>query len=421
MNTSISSVIHYSGQGHVMAVSTLAGKDALEPSECSDAFGMCLEQIEKSPGTSEDEKTLARIITPLRIEAAAPWQYPEALPSDPPWVDSTQASNALRCVLETIAQAVPGPIAAVIARTTIDASREIHYYPERNAITTRGLNAIGEQPGVKPEEQVYARFAGKINPREYIGYTVTMIDRIHNEALAALSSGAVIPGPAGVTCGTFALKMQTLDPWGEQGDSILHGGLKVFYEDPGSTAGQKFVAKKAFVTPFDATSETIIKKAFLTALVSTSSEPLTNRTARAVIEAEKECETERTRDFVFAWTLETVNESPDASILQKTLAGDGIILRNRTIDMATRLDAQKMILEAITAVPPREANDGDTMRVLKTLKAKLPESCRDIRSLDYLAGMEREAQAVDGVSSGTVECNDDYIYIDGLKLPIFHH
>jgi len=358
-----------------------------------------LELIEKSPETTDDEKMLARLIIPI----------------DTKNVSLSSASKARLCVLNAIANSVPGPAGAVISKVAIDSSRDLEYYPDRNAITTKGLKAISQHQGATPLEQTFAGFASGFTNS---AFSVTMVDHAQTNALSAF--GTALAGSPGALCGSFALKTAAdfTRTGSAYGESALHHGLKYFYDGTSSTPGQKSLAYHGFVRHRDDDIPYAVKNTFLTALSSTSSEALPNILAKTSLEGVKELDRDEQKNFFLFWSLKTIDENPDSSEMQKILANDGIALYTAKAEAKTEteslMSAQTALLETIASLPT-DADGGAGIDALRALKDRLG-GLSGLNSLKTLSDLEAAAHNAAEPSSSNVESDDDFIYIDGLRL-----
>jgi len=392
--------LKYSEQGSALAKTLMqSARSQAEPEIVDNLLRSGLEMIEKSPETTDDEKMLARLVNSIDVK-------------------NTSLSNATKarlCVLNTMANTVAGPSGAVISRVAVDSSRELEYYPDRNSITTKGLKAINQHQGSTPLEKTFAGFASGFTNS---AFSVTMVDRVQTNALSAFSTA--LAGSPGAICGGFALKTasQLSMTGAAYGESALHKGLRYFYDDATSTPGQKSLAYHGFLRHSDMDIPYVVKQTFLTALSSETAEALPNTLAKASLNGVRDLESSGQKNFFLFWSLKTLNENPDSSQMQKILAGDGIELYSakaeNEAEAGNLMMVQTALLETIASLPP-DADRGAGLDALKSLREKLAGSSElgSLKALDELEAAERNVEAP---SSGGLESDDDFIYIDGLRL-----
>jgi len=390
-----------SEKGRGIARSILESQGTPGTAESADLFLSGLEKIAGDPGTSADEKTLAGIVMTVNVEEKG------SLFS----VDSSQAYHARFCALDAIAHAAPGPVSAVIARMALDSSGGVQHYPYKNEITTEALKAIGRHHGVSQEEQVYAGYAGTFT---WSSLRVTMVEKIHRGALAALCAGSVIPGPASTICGTFALNTAEDLGWTAYGESVLHSGIKFFFEDQNSTAGQKALARSAFVQPRPIDAGQAVKKAFLRALVSPSTAPLSSRVAESTIDLAPQVPDDRSRQFLLFWALKSIHENPESPAFHTILAKDGMELDEKTMGTETLMNVRTALLKAI-ASSQLQPGSNDTEDVIRVLRADLAGTC-DLGVFHLYDEVEDLVQAIVDAPPSSMEVDDSTIDIDGFRL-----
>lgn len=383
--------IHYSDIGKKLTGPVLESRNAEAHSDAN--LASCLEQIALNSSTTEDEKLLARIGTSLTDKVPEPERQAVRL-----------------CVLNAINRAVPGPLGAVYAGLLGDASSSIGQMWERDMLRLAAFKSLSQHPGAAPDVR---EFAGFVEKRVSIGaQTVTILEKAHQAALKLLS--APLPGPIQSLCVNYILEQEKPVAGLAYGMSMLHAGLRHFYDNPDSPPGRHELAKSGLMLPnMDIDNDDNIdqiRRSYLNALAHEESDYLPGTVAGETLLHLDDVKKPEGKSYVLREVFRAIRENPDSTELHRTLAIGGENLSKSNLDPGRLLNSQKAVMEAIAALPEKPSNEL-FIELIGRLRERLDGSNT---YLDQL--FSAEILTHEDASGPEITSDGDYIYIDGLRL-----
>jgi hypothetical protein len=391
---SLSFQMHYSEKGREIARAVVESTDPASRSDAS--LISCLEQISGSPETTADEKLLAKTVTKLD----------EKIP--------TESREATRlCAFNAIEKSLPGPIGSVVAGVVLEASRCIGTVWERDLMTREALKALSGHHEAPPDVRAFAGFA---NESMSLGaQSVTTVAKGHETALKILT--APLAGPVNALCMNYLFEQEKNVAGLAYGSSMLHSGLRHFHDNPDTPPGRKALVMSAFRLPERELDDSYYidntRRSFLKALAHEDSDYLPSRVAKEILLHVDDLDETAGRNYVLSHTFHALRENPDSTALHKTLAQAGEELSATSVTKEHLLESQKAVMEAIAFLPADPSSEQFT-DVIRELRGKITGS---FGSLDGLFSAESLTHDKPGGAEKIMDSDDDFVYIDGLKLP----